>query len=116
MMRMLRINKRPFYYSNPTGETVMVVDEFGNETGEVFEEYTEPEKVEYNISAAVGQESIEVFGSDTSYARTIAAPLDCKIVERARVWVDREPAERHNYVVRRVAESLNSKLLALTEV
>ena len=115
-MRMLRRNKRTFYFANPTGVVTPVVDEWGNETGEDAEEYETPKMVEYNISGAVGQEAIEVFGSETSYSRVIAAPADCRIVERARIWYGIEPAERHNYVVRRVADSLNTKLIALTEV
>lgn len=115
-MRLLERNKRTFYYANPTGVIEVLKDEWGNETGEAAEEYETPVKARYNISGAVGQESIAVFGSDTNYARTIAAPSDCAIVERARVWYGVPPTGRHNYVVRRVADSLNTKLLALTEV
>lgn len=115
-MRMLQRNQRTLFYANPTEVLAPIMDEYGNETGEVSEVYTEPVEIKLNISAAVGQEAIEVFGSETSYTRVIAADASCPIVERARVWYQRSTTQPHNYVVRKVADSLNSKLLALSEV
>lgn len=115
-MRMLKRNKRSLYYANPTGEVEQVKDEWGNLTGEEMETFTDPVKIDLNISGAYGQEAIEVFGSFTSYSHTIAADLTCPIVERARVWYGADPTGPHNFEVRRKAESLNSKLYALSEV
>lgn len=115
-MRMLKRNKRELWYSNPTGATAPIIDEWGNETGEETETFEEPVKVLLNISSAVGQEAVEVFGSSSNYTRVIAAPASCPIVERAHVWFGRNPAQSHNYEVRRVADSLNFKLIALSEV
>lgn len=115
-MRMLRRNRRKLWYANPTGTTQMITDEWSNETGEEAEEFGRPVCTMLNISSAVGQEAIEVFGSNTNYTRTIAAPVDCPIQERARIWYGRDVDGPHNYVVRKVADGLDSKLLALSEV
>lgn len=115
-MRMLKRNRRKLWYANPTGRVEVLTDEWGNETGEETEVYSEPVCVMLNISSAVGQEAIEVFGSNTNYTRTIAAPVDCPIQERARIWYGRDVSELHNYVVRKVADGLDSKLFALSEV
>lgn len=115
-MRMLKRNQRQLWYSNPTGEVQSITDEWGNETGEVIEIFSEPRSTMLNISAAVGQENVSVFGSSTDYTRVIAASLECPIVERARVWYKCDPNGPHNYVARRVADSLNAKLIALSEV
>lgn len=116
LMRMLKRNRREIWYANPTGASHMETDEWGNETGEETEVFDEPVRALLNISSAVGQEAIEVFGSNTNYTRTIAAPVDCPIQERARIWYGRDMSEPHNYVVRKVADGLDSKLFALSEV
>ena len=118
-MRDLKRNKRLLWYSVPEGNTP-ILDEYGNDTLEVEMEYSSPLPFQANVSASVGQEAIEVFGSQTEYSRTVSiAGRDCPLVEGCRVWFGIEPNEdetNHNYTVSRVADSTNGYLVALRGV
>ena len=118
-MRNLNRNKRPLWYSVPMGNTP-ILDEYGNDTLEVEVEYSSPLPFQANVSASVGQEAIEVFGSQMEYSRTVSiAGSDCPLVEGCRVWFGIEPNEdetNHNYTVARVADSKNGYLVALRGV
>ena len=118
-MRNLNRNKRSLWYAVPVG-SAPILDEYGNDTLEVEMEFSSPLPFQANISANVGQEAIEVFGSQTEYSRTVSiAGSDCPLVEGCRIWFGIEPNEdgtNHNYTVARVADSKNGYLLALREV
>ena len=118
-MRDLKRNKRLLWYSVPMGNTP-ILDEYGNDTLEVEMEYSSPLPFQANVSASVGQEAIEVFGSQTEYSRTVSiAGRDCPLVEGSRVWFGIEPNEdetNHNYTVIRVADSKNGYLVVLRGV
>ena len=118
-MRNLNRNKRKLWYAIPVGNTP-ILDEYGNDTLEVEVAFSSPLPFQTNISANVGQEAVEVFGSQTEYSRTVSiAGSDCPSVEGCRVWFGIEPNEdgtNHNYTVARVADSKNGYLLALREV
>lgn len=118
-MRNLNRNKRSLWYAVPVG-SAPILDEYGNDTLEVEMEFSSPLPFQANISANVGQEAIEVFGSQTEYSRTVSiAGSDCPLVEGCRVWFGIEPNEdetNHNYTVARVADSKNGYLVALREV
>ena len=118
-MRNLNRNKRSLWYAVPVG-SAPILDEYGNDTLEVEMEFSSPLPFQANVSASVGQEAIEVFGSQTEYSRTVSiAGSDCPLVEGCRVWFGIEPNEdgtNHNYTVARVADSKNGYLLALREV
>ena len=117
-MRNLIRNKRSLWYAVPVGSTP-ILDEYGNDTLEVEVAFSSPLPFQANISANVGQEAIEVFGSQTEYSRTVSIAGECPLVEGSRVWFGVEPSEQatnHNYTVARVADSKNGYLLALREV
>ena len=118
-MRDLKRNKRLLWYSVPMGNAP-ILDEYGNDTLEVEVEYSSPLPFQANVSASVGQEAIEVFGSQTEYSRTVSiAGSECPLVEGSRVWFGIEPNEdetNHNYTVIRVADSKNGYLVALRGV
>ena len=118
-MRNLKRNKRSLWYSVPMGNTP-ILDEYGNDTLEVEMEYSSPLPFQANVSASVGQEAIEVFGSQTEYSRTVSiAGSECPLTEGSRVWFGIEPNEdetNHNYTVIRVADSKNGYLVALRGV
>lgn len=118
-MRNLNRNKRDLWYTVPVGST-SILDEYGNDTLEVEWEFSSPLPFQANVSANVGQEAIEVFGSQTEYGRTVSiAGSECPLVEGSRVWFGVEPneaASNHNYTVARVADSKNGYLVALREV
>jgi hypothetical protein len=115
-MRDLIRNKRGLWYAVPVGSTP-ILDEYGNDTLEVEAAFSSPLYLRANVSANVGQEAVEVFGSQTEYSRTVSvAGNECPLVEGGRVWFGVEPDASHNYTVARVADSKNGYLVALREV
>ena len=118
-MRNLVRNKRKLWYATPAGSTP-IFDEYGNDTLEVEVAFSFPLPFQANVSANIGQEAIEVFGSQTEYSRTVSiAGSEYPLVEGCRVWFGVEPNEQatnHNYTVARVADSKNGYLVALREV
>lgn len=118
-MRNLHRNKRDLWYALPVGSHP-VLDDYGNDTLEVEKVFSAPIYLLANVSANMGMEGVEVFGSQTEYSRTVsitgaATPL----VEGTRVWFGVDPdaqAANYNYTVARVADSKNGCLVALREV
>lgn len=118
-MRDLKRNQRVVWYAVPT-TTVPILDEYGNDTLEVETLYLPPVQMKCNVSANMGQEAVQVFGSQTEYSRTISlSGYECPLLEGSRVWFAVTPnnaADNNNYVVARVADSKNGFLVALREV
>lgn len=116
-MRSLQRNMRELWYANLESSTP-VYDEWGNETGETDDAYTSPPVAfSANVSAATGQAAAEAFGAFTDYSRVISTcDMDCPLKVGTRVWFGAEPTKDHNYVVVRIADSLNALLIALKEV
>lgn len=116
-MRALKRNKRTFYYAL-YGQEVELTDADGNYTGETEIGYSAPVKVKANISPATGQSNMEMFGNLTDYDRVIVSDdLTLPIDENSVLWIDRAPTDgTHDYVVRRVAKSLNSVAYAVRKV
>lgn len=117
-MRNLIRNKRDIWYAVQVGSTP-ILDEHGNDTLEVEAVFSSPLYLRANVSANMGQEAVEVFGSQTDYSRTVSiAGSECPLVEGCRVWFNKEPNEAgddNNYVVARVADSKNGFLVAMRE-
>lgn len=120
-MRCLNRNSIGFYYAVYQGSTpVLVKDEYGNEieTGEYEVSYDEPEYARGNISPAKGAVAVEVFGSAEGYDRVLVVddpntPID----EYTVLWVDTDDTdEPYDYIVRKVARSLNSASIAISKV
>lgn len=118
-MRNLHRNKREMWYALPVGRHA-ILDDYGNDTLEVEVAYSSPLHLRANISANIGMEAVEVFGSQTDYSRTVCiASATVPFVEGSRVWFGVDPndaADNHNYTVARVADSKNGYLVALREV
>lgn len=115
-MRTLDRNKRRLYYARRIGETANV-DEYGNQTGEVTPVYGNPVEFSGNVSASVGEDAVQAFGSFTAYSRTLCvSDVNCPIDEQSIIWFGVTPYEPHNYVVVRKADSKNGILYALQEV
>lgn len=106
-MRLLRLNKRPLWYANPTGQVFPQVDENGYETGESIPLYTEPVLLPLNVSGASGEAAAEAFGAFTDYSRTAAAPIGCPLVEGSMVWFGSDPKD----TAERLAVSLTGDVL-----
>lgn len=110
-MRSLQRDWRTLEYAVPQG-TEPILDEYGNDTLEVKTIYSERAELKVNISANVGQEAMNVFGSLTGYSRTITYwGESCPLTEGTKVWFRED-----EYVVIKVADSKNGFLVALREV
>ncbi len=117
-------NKTTFYYALYIGETE-IVDEYGNRTGEFSLTYGNPMRVSGNVSAAQGEMQNRQFGESERYDKVIVlddrnAPID----EHSILWVDTLPHLNddgstdtpHDYIVRRIAKSLNGVSIAIGKV
>lgn len=115
-MRNLQRNCRSLYYAVPL-ETKRILDEWGNDTLEVQTTYSDPKQFSANVSANVGQDIVNIFGSITGYSRTISyTGNSCPLVEGCKIWFGVKPTDPHNYTVVKVADSKNGYLIALREV
>lgn len=115
-MRNLQRNQRKLHYAVPVG-TESILDDYGNDTLELRTIYSDPVALSANVSANVGQEAMNVFGTLTGYQRTITyCSKDCPLVEGCIVWFGVDSSEPHNYIVIKVADSINGFLIALREV
>lgn len=115
-MRSMQRSWRNLYYAELIG-TEPIKDEYGNDTLEVRNLYGSPTLLWAIVSANVGQEAVNVFGSQTSYSRTISyAGESCPLDEGCAVWFGVDKDGPHNYVVVKVADSKNGFLIALREV
>lgn len=115
-MRNLQRNMRTLHYAAVLG-TEPILDEYGNDTLEVRTVYGSPTLLRCNVSANMGQEAVEVFGNQTDYSRTISITgHSCPLTEGCKIWFGVPIEDGHNYVVVRVADSINGFLIALREV
>ena len=141
MIGLLR-NQRAFWYCL-YDHRVPVVNENGKKTGERIPVYKEPVKMLANISHATGQSSTEIFGNLENYDKVIVTTdMNCPIDENSVLFIDKDvefteartyqesetvlgaatdgietveiPA--YDYVVRRVAKSINSISIAVRKV
>lgn len=120
-MRIMERNKQRFWYLL-FDRTEPVKDEYGNETDpEVV--YKDAAEMRANVSAATGASQVEQFGSLTGYDKVIVTDdLSCPIDENTVLFLDKEPVYNedgkplYDYMVRRVAKSLNSVSIAVTKV
>jgi hypothetical protein len=115
-MRSLHRNARLLYYSVPVN-TEPILDDYGNDTLEVKTVFSKPVELSANVSANVGQDAVDVFGSVTGYNRTISyVGSECPLTEGTRVWFGVDVKKSHNYLVVKVADSKSGFLIALREV
>lgn len=123
-MRCLVRNKSKFYYASYIGETE-IIDEYGNATGEFKITYGDPIECKANISAAQGEMQSRQFGESESYDKVIVLDdINAPINEHSILWVDTLPlltdkgttATPHDYVVRKIAKSLNGVSIAIRKV
>lgn len=123
-MRNCQRNQTAFWYRlyNPSPEPL--IDEYGNETGEYAVSYLEPVQCNGNVSPAKGEVQLAQFGNLENYDKVIVtADMNCPIDENSVLYVGIEPVQSesgewsaHNYIVRRVAKSLNQIAIAISEV
>lgn len=117
-MRILDRNKQKFYYSLYEG------DEHKRDDNFYFRpKYSEAKLCKANISAAKGNTENELFGTTADYDRVIITDdMACPIDEQSVLFVDIKPKfDEHNrplgdYIVKRVARSLNNISYAISKV
>lgn len=121
-----------FYYALYS-ERVPVVDEYGNDTGEFDVRHGNPLKCSANVSAARGETQARQFGENVLYDKVIAMDNDAPpIDEYSILWIDTVPELNadgslaidddgnvktpHDYIVKKVAKSLNNVSFAVSKV
>ena len=122
-MKGMRRNMRTFYYQL-FSTSVPVYDANGWETGEKSVGYLSPVEFKANISPATGEASVQQFGTFTDYDKVISTcDMTCPIDENTVLFVDNVPAYKdgkltnaHDYVVTKVAKSLNVISIAIKKV
>lgn len=121
-MKTMERNKTPFWYLL-YDKKVPVTDDDGNETGDYRVIYKEAVQRKENISAATGSAQVEQFGNFISYDKVIVTDdLSCPIDENSVLFIDKEPEydpdgnPLYDYIVKRVAKSLNSISYAVSKV
>ena len=123
-MRCMVRNKATFYCALYVGSTELI-DEYGNATGQYSVTYGNPTKVFGNVSAAQGEMQTRQFGESESYDTVIVLDdVNTPIDEYSILWVDTLPLLNgdgstntpHDYVVKKVAKSLNSVTIAISKV
>ena len=123
-MRCLLRNMRSFYYGTYMGKEELS-DEYGNKTGEYEVIYSNPIRCSANISAAQGEIESRQFGDSESYDKVIVlSDMNIPIDEYSILWVDSLPninedgstETPHDYIVKKVARSLNSVSIAISKV
>ena len=131
-MKCMSRNKARFFYALYEGKTP-ITDDYGNVTGEYDIHHGKPTEFFANISAAKGETQTRQFGENESYDKVIVMDGDAPpIAEYAVLWVDRTPQldeegnlavnekdeviTPHDYIVKKVAKSLNVVSLAISKV
>ncbi len=118
-MRCLERNKSDFWYSNYLGKTMNTED--GYETGEVTISYSEPVKVRANVSPPSGRVFVDKFGNAIDYDKVIVSDeVKLPVTESSVLFIDVTPEQdaygnwNYDYVVTKIARSLNSVTIAVS--
>ena len=131
-MRCMNRNKVKFFYALYVGREP-ITDEYGNVTGEYDVKHGNPTEGYANISAAKGETQTRQFGESETYDKVIVMDNEApQIDEYSVLWVDTEPQINedgslavdedgniitpHDYIVKKVARSLNNVSIAISKV
>lgn len=131
-MKCMGRNKVRFFYSLYESKE-SIKDEYGNDTGEYNVIHGKPNEFMANISAAKGETTTRQFGESESYDKVIVMDNDAPSIDEYTIlWVDTVPAvdedgnletnedgetiTPHDYIVKKVAKSLNSVSIAISKV
>lgn len=131
-MKCLERNKVRFFYSLYQGKEA-ITDDYGNVTGEYELKYGNPVEWYANISAAKGETQTQQFGENEAYDKVIVMDNEAPpINEYSVLWIDSAPqldedgslvtndqgeiVTPHDYIVKKVAKSLNVVSLAICKV
>lgn len=131
-MKCLERNKSKFYYALYVSRSE-ITDEYGNKTGEYELTYGNPTEYHGNVSAAKGETQSMQFGENLSYDKVIVLDNNAPAInEYSVLWVDCVPVltdggelatdtngeviTPHDYIVKKVAKSLNHVAIAISKV
>ena len=121
-MHTLARNTKKIAYALYSGSTESK-DSDGQYTGEHEITYASPVFVRMNVSASRGSAEYEPFGIETNYTKIMVTDdMSCPIDEHSILWVENasalenDPTTPHDYIVVRVAKSLNHITYAIREV
>ena len=131
-MKCLDRNKIRFFYALYRGKE-RLKDEYGNDTGEYAVLFDNPQEWFANVSAAQGETETRQFGDDEAYDKVIVMDnTHPPINEYSALWIDTIPIldedgclatndkgetiTPYDYVVKKVAKSLNSVSIAISKV
>ena len=117
VLRTLERNKQVIYYALFDGKEP-VIDEYDNQTGEYEILYTPTTLLKINVSAAIGEYSTRKFGDTEKYDKILMTDdLNVPITETSILWIDSlDTTKPHDYIVKKVAKSLNSVSIAVSKV
>lgn len=122
-MRSLRRNEKRFWYANYTGNEE--IRSGGKRTGQHKIKYGNPIEARANVSAARGSLDDEHFGINADYDRSITTcDKNLNLDESSVLWIEKTPeiaadgstATPWDYVVVKVANSINSTTVAIKKV
>lgn len=113
---MLNKNKQEFRYKLLTSSEVPVLDPDGFESGEYVKAYTSKYTAYASISPATGEARERAFGTNAEYDRMICASTDFGMDENSLLWIDDLDAENNDYIVKRIAKSINCVRIAIARV
>lgn len=121
-MKVMDRNKQTFYYALYL-DRVPELDVNGKKTSERMSRYREVVLAKASVSPATGYTQTELFGTVEQYDKVIITDdLNCPITENTVLFLDKQPdyddqgIPRYDYVVRRVAKSLNLIAYAVSKV
>ena len=115
-MRLRHRDKHPFWYSLFISQTP-IIDEWGNETTEYKQTYSQPKLSFGNLSPSKGDTEADAFGSNIDYTNILLTETGkVPLVEGSRIWIDKKPTESHDYIVVAIAASPNFTKYALQKV
>lgn len=116
-MRYLRRNSKTFAYASFV-RTEKALDEYGKETGEHTDIYSDPVTVRTTIGAPNGEEVSEIFGAFGDYTRIIIVySRNIRIEKNTRLWLDgADISKSHNAIVTAVRPHLNCTYIAVKDV
>ena len=131
-MKCMERNKVRFFYALYMGKQE-ITDEYGNATGQYEVTHSSPVECYGNVSAAKGETQSRQFGENEAYDKVIVMDNEAPgIDEYSVLWVDTLPEldkdghlavndegeviTPYDYIVKKVARSLNSVSLAISKV
>lgn len=113
----MRINKRKIFYSHKLEEE-RVLDGDGRFTGEIRQNFGEPQPYNIYVSSGRGTYMTRPFGEQLRYDRIMNTfDMDCPIQYDDRLWVDsNDTTEGHDYIIKHIEDSNNSLTFQIKKV